>query len=263
MFKGPFPWLSEEPVVEHSDTCAKSMVRASLPCRLRNPMTNIPSNSSGVIKDNNQIRPTSSARSTGTFKSKTTLYQPMIHVNNKDIPCPGKFGLLCDVFSREIRADTFVQMELGCSIHFGAEMETIYLYSTRSEGLSADQSSQGKLVLRKADAFLEAWATQCADGSISLTDCWRMYKFKSRGAALDDLEMDVDALLKEEAAKVEGSYRKVFDEVSGKVVPLKDYEIMIRTRLLNAAHEATSTPTINVGALRDILNGQENLGEKF
>jgi hypothetical protein len=216
-------------VVAHSNTCAKSTARASkngtnttrvlpsenrflvgLPCRLRNPMTNISSNSSGVIKDNTQIRPLSSARSTGTFKSKTTLYQPMIHVNNKDIPCPGKFGLLCDVFSREIRADTFVQTELGCSIHFGAEMETIHLYSTCSEGLSADQSSKRMSVLRKADAFLEAWAMECADGSIGLTDCWRTYHFKSGGSALDDLEMDVDALLKEEAAKVcDGCYRKL------------------------------------------------------
>ncbi|PQE20749.1 hypothetical protein CJF30_00002048 [Rutstroemia sp. NJR-2017a BBW] len=90
-----------------------------------------------------------------------------------------------------------------------------------------------------------------------------MYHFKSGGSALDDLEMDVDVLLKEEAAKVEGSYRKVFDEVSGKVVPLKDYEIMIRTRSLNAAHEATSTSAINVGALKDISNGQGNPGGKF
>ncbi|PQE28039.1 hypothetical protein CJF32_00005780 [Rutstroemia sp. NJR-2017a WRK4] len=282
MFKGPFPWLSEEPVVEHSNNCVNSTARASkngtnparvlpdesrfivgLPCRLRNQMTNIPPNSSGVIKDNTQIRPISSARSTGTFKSKTTFYQPMIHVNNKEIPCPGKFGLLCDVFSREIRADTLVQTELGCSIHFGAEMETIHLYSTCSEGVSADQSSKRKLVLRKADAFLEAWATECADGSIGLTDCWRMYHFKGGGSALDDLEMDVDVLLKEEAAKVEGSYRKVFDEVSGKVVPLKDYEIMIRTRSLNAAYEATSTSAINVGALKDISSGQGNPGGKF
>jgi hypothetical protein len=63
--------------------------------------------------------------------------------------------------------------------------------------------------------------------------------------------------------QVEGASRKVFDEISGKVVPLKDYEIMIRTRSLNAAHGATSMPTTNVGALKDISNGQGNLGGRY
>jgi hypothetical protein len=206
--------------VIHSNTCLKSVPRASknstntvralpvenkslvgLPSRPRNQMSSIPSNSPGTIEDNNQTRLISPAGNMGTAKSYMTLYNPMIHVNEKKIPCPGKFGLLCDVFSREIRADTFVKMELGCSVYFGAKMENIYLWSELRGGLSADQSLKGDLVLKQADAFLEAWATECADGSIGLTDCWRKYK-AGTNAALSDFDMDVDSLLKEEAAKV-------------------------------------------------------------
>ncbi|KAM3086499.1 hypothetical protein ACMFMF_000448 [Clarireedia jacksonii] len=279
MFEGPFPWLSEEPVVKHSNTCLKSKTRTGnssmnmisahsvendslmgLPERISNQISSIPSDNHGVMKVNNPTSLVYYAKGIDTFAIKTALYQPTIRVNNKKIPCPGKFGLLCEVFSREIRSDTSVQTELGCAMYFGAKMENIDLYSLTLGGFSVDRSSKENLVLQKADAFLEAWATECVNGSISLTDCWRKYKARS-GAPLGDLDMDVDSLLKEEAAKVEGASRKVFDEHSGKVVPLKDYEIMIKTRLLKAAHEATSTPATNSGVLRDISSGQGPTGE--
>lgn len=223
--------MSEEPAVEHSNTCSKSIARAinnstnttpvlaienislvRLPGRLSNQMSSSPSNNRGAMKENNLTSLISYARNIGPNRTKTTVYRPVIHVNNKKIPCPGKFGLLCDVFSREIRADTFVQTELCCSMCFGASMETIYLYSLAPGGLSVDQSSKENLVLGKADTFLEAWAIECVDGSISLTDFWRKYKARTN-AASSDLDMDVDALLKEEAAKVcSGCDRQVVNQ---------------------------------------------------
>ncbi|KAB8304765.1 hypothetical protein EYC80_004114 [Monilinia laxa] len=145
-----------------------------------------------------------------THDTMTTIdYQAVVHVNGKKICCPGKFGDLCEFFSREIQTyqSTMAEFDgtenaLACSTIFEARPYNIYLGSYPFPiMLRVDTKTRNK-VLDQHDAFLEEWVRSIKDirSATSLADMSNAYG-RRREQRLMGLEMDLDELLKEGAAK--------------------------------------------------------------
>ncbi|KAF7871648.1 hypothetical protein EAF04_003755 [Stromatinia cepivora] len=133
--------------------------------------------------------------------------EPIIYVNGKKIPCPGKFGDLCDFFSYEIQiyqSDmakyTNTENALACSTLFEAKPFSIHLTSyPLPVMLKVDTKTRNK-ILDEHDAFLEEWVRRSLQKRISLSDMSNDYA-RRRDQQRMDMDMDLDELLKEGAAK--------------------------------------------------------------
>ncbi|KAF7961181.1 hypothetical protein EAE96_000847 [Botrytis aclada] len=140
---------------------------------------------------------------------KTTAVnrKPMIHVNGKKILCQGNFGDLCDFFSQEIQeyqshmaeyADT--ENALACSTLFEVRPYDIHLSSYPLPILlDVDTKARNKM-LDDHDAFLEEWVRNSFQNRMSLSDMSHEYARRSDQKRME-LDMDLDELLKEGAAK--------------------------------------------------------------
>ncbi|QSZ29520.1 hypothetical protein DSL72_004034 [Monilinia vaccinii-corymbosi] len=143
-------------------------------------------------------------------------YQAVVHVNRKEIPCPGKFGDLCESFLREIQTYQSAMAEfdntedaLACSTIFEARPYRIYLGSYLLPiMLHVDAKARNK-VLDEHDAFLEEWVRSIKDirNATSLSDM-----SNEHGRRRDQRLMDLDELLKEEAAKANQKRKSQVDE---------------------------------------------------
>ncbi|KAA8575702.1 hypothetical protein EYC84_004815 [Monilinia fructicola] len=165
-----------------------------------------------------------------THDTMTTInYQAVVHVNGKKIRCPGKFGDLCEFFSREIQTyqSTMAEFDdtenaLACSTIFEARPYNIYLTSYPFPIMLRVDTKTRNNVLDKHDAFLEEWVRSIKDirSATSLADMSNAYG-RRRDQRLMGMEMDLDLddLLKEGAAKANqkrSSQAAECDEDSGR-----------------------------------------------
>ncbi|EDO03317.1 predicted protein [Sclerotinia sclerotiorum 1980 UF-70] len=133
--------------------------------------------------------------------------EPLIYVNGQKIPCPGKFGDLCDFFSYEIQnyqsnmaMYTNTENALACSTLFEARPFSIHLTSyPLPVMLKVDGKTRNK-ILDEHDAFLEEWVRRSLQERMSLSDMSNDYA-RRRDQQRMDMDMDLDELLKEGAAK--------------------------------------------------------------
>ncbi|CAD6445401.1 c47034a3-12d2-460b-9fff-5ec132b76ee7 [Sclerotinia trifoliorum] len=140
-------------------------------------------------------------------RTNSVNHEPLIYVNGKKILCSGKFGDLCDFFSYEIQIyqsnmARYINTEnaLACSTLFEAKPFSIHLTSyPLPVMLKVDTKTRNK-ILDEHDAFLEEWVRSSLQKRIALSDMSNDYA-RRRNQQRMDLNMDLDELLKEGAAK--------------------------------------------------------------